>query len=108
MYFYEVSVRNSKGYIGVVYRSPSQDSFEFEDFLSNFEKVLSHTTLCNSLFTIILGDFNARSSVWWTRDKATIEGTQLESFTSVFSCIDLIFTVPPNLIVESDAHPLLH
>ena len=42
--------------------------FEFEDFLSNFEKVLSDTTLCNSSFTTILGDFNARSD-WWTRDK---------------------------------------
>ena len=49
----EVSIQNSKGYVGVVYRSPSQDSFEFENFLSNFEKVLSDTTLCNSLFTII-------------------------------------------------------
>ena len=53
--------------------------FEFENFLSNFEKVLIDKTLCNSLFTIILGDFNARTSVWWTRDKASVEGTQLES-----------------------------
>ena len=40
-------------------------------FLSNFEKALNDTTSCNSLFTIILGDFNARSSVWWARDKTT-------------------------------------
>ena len=52
---------------------------EFENFLSNFEKVSSDNTLCNSLFTLILGDFNARTSVWWTRDKASVEGTQLES-----------------------------
>ena len=56
----EVSIQNSKGYVGVVYRSPSQNSFEFENFLSNFDKVLSDTTSCNSLFTIILGDFNNR------------------------------------------------
>ena len=37
----------------------------------------------NSLFTLILDDFNAKSLVWWTRDKATIEGTQLESLTTV-------------------------
>ena len=93
--------------------------------MSKFEKVLSDTTFCNSLFTIILGDFNARSSVWWTRDKTTIEGTQLESLTSVYgfhqlisqpthllpqtsSCIDLIFTDQPNLIVDSGVHPSLH
>ena len=121
----EVSIQNSKGYVGVVYRSPRQNIFEFENFLSKFEKVLSDTTFCNSLFTIILGDFNARSSVWWTRDKTTIEGTQLESLTSVYgfhqlisqpthllpqtsSCIDLIFTDQPNLIVDSGVHPSLH
>ena len=35
----EVSIQNSKGYAGVVYRSESQDSFEFGNFLLNFEKV---------------------------------------------------------------------
>ena len=85
----------------------------------------SDTTSCNSLFTIILGDFKARSSVWCTRDKTTIEGTQLESLTSVHvfrqlvsqpthllpqtsSSIDLIFTDQPNLIVDSDVYPSLH
>ena len=56
----EVSIKNSKGYVGVVYRSRSQTIFEFENILSKFEKVLSDTTFCNSLFTIILGNFNAR------------------------------------------------
>ena len=68
----EVSIQNSKGHVSVAYRSPSQDSFEFENFLSNFEKGVSDTTFCNSLFTMALGDFNARSSVWQTRDKTTI------------------------------------
>ena len=77
----EVSIQNWKGYVGVVYRSPNQDSFQFEIFLSNFYKVVSDTTSCNSLFIIILGDFNGRSSVWWTRDKNTIEVTHLESLT---------------------------
>ena len=63
--------------------------------------------------------------VWWTRDKTTIEGTQLECLSSVYgfhqllsqpthllpqtsSCIDLIFTDQPNLIVDSGVHPSLH
>ena len=50
----------------------------------NYEKVLSDITLCSSLCTIILGDFNARCSVWWTREKTTIEGVQLESNTTVY------------------------
>ena len=42
----EVSIQNSKGYVGVVYRFPSQDNFEFGNFLSNFENVLNNTTYC--------------------------------------------------------------
>ena len=59
----EVSIQNNKGYIGVVHRSPSQDVIEFQNFLSNFETILSDTTTNNALFTIIFGDFNAISSV---------------------------------------------
>ena len=79
----EVFLQNCKGYIGVVYRSPSQDNVEFENFLSNFDELLSKTTSSNSLFTIILGDFNARSSSWWKEDKTTTEGTHLEALTSL-------------------------
>ena len=46
---------NCKGYIGVVYRSPSQDNItEYENFLSDFDELLSKTASSNSLFTIIL------------------------------------------------------
>ena len=72
-----------------------------------------------------MGDFNVRSSVWWTRDKTAIEGTQLKSLTTIhgfhqimsrpthllpqtLSCIDLIFTDYPNLIVDSGVHLSLH
>ena len=105
--------------------SPSQNIIEFKNYLSNSEKLLNYTTSSNGLFTIILGDFNARSSVWWTKDKTTTEGTQLESLTSVHgfhqlisqpthllpqssSCIDLIFTDQPNLIADTGVHPSLH
>ena len=60
--------------LALFYRSLSQDNFEFENFLSNFEKVLGDSTSRNSLFTILLCNFNARSppAVWWTREKITI------------------------------------
>ena len=62
-------MQNSKGYI---------------------EKVLSDTTSCNSLFTIIIGVFDVRFSVWWTRDKITIEVTLLESLTTMHGFHQLI------------------
>ena len=36
----EVSIQNIKCYIGVIYRSPSQNIIEFENFILNFEKLL--------------------------------------------------------------------
>ena len=58
----EVSLQNYKGYIGVVFRSPSKEKIEFEKFLSDFDEFLNKTASSNSLFIIILGYFNARSS----------------------------------------------
>ena len=86
-----------QGYIGVIYRFPRQN-IEFGNFL----QILRTTASSNGLFTIIIGDFNARPSVWWTRDKTTTEHTQLESS----SCNDLVFTDQPNLIVDSGVHCL--
>ena len=34
----EVSIQNSKSYVGVVYRSPSQNIFEFENFFVKFSE----------------------------------------------------------------------
>ena len=48
----EVFLRNCNGYIGVVYRSPSQDNAEFKNFLSDVEELLSKTTSSSSLFTL--------------------------------------------------------
>ena len=76
--------------IGVIYRSQSQNIIEFENFISNFEKLLNYTTSSNDLFTIILGNFNARPSVSWTKDKTTTGSTQLESLTSVHGFYQLI------------------
>ena len=78
---WEVCLQNRKGCIGVVYRSPSQ--YSTESFLFDFHELLSKTASTNSLFAIILGDFNARSLSWWKEDKRTTEGTHLEALTSL-------------------------
>ena len=79
--------------------------------LSNFEKGVSDTTSCNSLFTIALGDFNARSLVWQTRDITTIKGTQLEFLTTVHEFHQLISQpthLPPQTSSCSGVCPSLH
>ena len=104
--------------MSVVYRSPSQNNSEFVSFLSNFEQLLRDISKCKPTVSVIRGDFNARSSSWWSEDIHTSEGTNLYSLTSSngFSqlinesthmqttnsyCIDLVFTDQPNLSVKS-------
>ena len=113
------------GFIIVSYYSPSQTSFLFDDFLSNFEKLFDDVQIFQPVFTVILVDFNARSKSWWSGDSTTIEGTRLDSlvfahgFHQLISepthilwnslyCIDLIFTGQPGLVVDSGVHPTLY
>ena len=114
-------IQNCKGYIGVIHRSPTQSTAKFQEFLSSFEDILNTTASSSSLFTIILGDINVRSSSWWKNDKTTVEGAHLEALTSLHgfhqlisepthllpasaACIDLIFTDQPNSVVDSGAY----
>ena len=72
----------------------------------------------------IIVDFNAKSCNWYSHDKTSFEGSTIESINSQFglyqlinepthllqnssSCIDLIFTSQPNIVVESDVWPSL-
>ena len=121
----EVTIGSKKCIIGTVYRSPSQNSDEFESFLSNFEFSLQDISNRNPYLTLLLGDYNARNTKWWHHDITTTEGIQLETTTTIYglqqlidkpthilknssSCIDLIFTNQPNLIVVRGTHPSFH
>ena len=86
----EVSLRKCKACIGVACRSPTQEGAEFKKFLSDFDELLSKTASSNSLFTTILGYFNARSSSWWKEDKTATQGTHLEAVTSLHNFHQLI------------------
>ena len=85
---------------------------------------MESVTQKNPFLTLLIGDFNARSSKWWT-NKTTQESLQIENLFSQFSfpqvinepnhisqncnsCIDLLFTNQQNLITDSGVHPSLH
>ena len=87
--------------------------------------MLSDITFSNPHFSIILGDFNARSNNWWQDDTQTSEGSRIDYPTTSYGfqqliserthilknssfCIDLIVTDKPNLITDSGTHPSLH
>ena len=105
----EMTYNNKKVIVSVIYRSPSQNNSEFDLFLSNFGKLLSNINERKPFLSVITGDFNERSSSWWSNDIDTTEGSKLFSITSSngfpqlinesthiqtssSSCIDLIFT----------------
>ena len=103
----EVNVKVQVGSTIVGYRSPSRTSSQFDDFLSNFEKLFDDVQTFQPPFRVILGDFIAWPKSWWSGDSATMESTRLDSLVSthgfhqlisepthivrnLLSCIDLI------------------
>ena len=52
-----------------LYRSPSQSSDEFENFVYNLDLTLEALTQKNPFPTIINGDFNAKFNKWCSTDK---------------------------------------
>ena len=120
-----MTYNNKKVIVSVIYPSPSQNNCEFDSFLKSVERLLSDIKKSKPFLSVITGDFNARSSYWWSEDINTSEGLKLLSLTSAngvsqlinepthlqarnSSCIDLIFTDQPNLSVNSRIHASLH
>ena len=71
----EINLKNKKGYLVSLYRSPNQNPDEFELFLTNLENLLADITNRNPHFTLLLGDFNAKSKTWFIKDQSSREGT---------------------------------
>ena len=86
----EVTIGSKKCIIETVYRSPSQNSDEFESFLLNFEFLLQDISNRNPYLTLLLGDYNARNTNWWHHDITTTEGIQLETTTTIYGLQQLI------------------
>ena len=89
----EVTIQNKKGYVAVMYRSPSQSrilNIEFESFISGFEDMLSSILFSKSQFTVILDDFNTRSSTGWSNDITNVNGTLIDSLTTTHDFKQLI------------------
>ena len=112
--------------------SPSNDhnSAEFQNFLLEFRNLYLKIKAENPFASYFTGDFNGHSQLWWTDGATTPEGAEIEKvFTSLNlsqiiseptnftpgkqpSCIDLIITDQPNLILDSGTcaslDPLCH
>ena len=108
-----------------MYCSPSQTSDDFNSFTTNLEKLVINISSTNLHFTLMIGDFNGKSSNWSFNDKANAEDDQLDYLTSLYvmkqviteptpilenssNCIDLFFSNQPNFITNSGVYSTLH
>ena len=108
-----------------LYRPPSQTRDIFETFADNFELTLDSIINKNPFLIFPLGNFNSKTTNWYKNDKNSYEGLKIDTITSQFglqqiineptyltsnssSCIDLMFTSQPNLVMESGVHSSLH
>ena len=108
-----------------LYRSPNQSQDDLENFCNNFELTLDAVSATSPFLIVAIGDLNAKSSNWYTGDTTTFEGSKINAVTSQFglqqiinepthiqgkseSCIDLIFSSQPNLVMSSGIYSSLH
>ena len=111
----EICWQIEKRFLTCMYRSPSQNNEEFENFCVNFDLLLSNINEEIPICSIITRDFNASSSNWWKNDVTNSVGQELDSLTSPagcsqvidestlmvnnsMSCIDLIFCTNTNVL----------
>ena len=112
---FEIKIKDKICNFITLYRSPNQCQDDFESFINNFELNLDSIMTNHPFLTV------NKSSLWYNNDITTYEGSKIDGATSQFrlqqiikepthiigdssSCIDLIFTTQPNLVMESGVH----
>ena len=116
-----------KYFFTVLYRNPiyKSDSPEFANFVHNFEQLYVNILNEKPYTMLFVGDFNAHSINWFPEGDNTSEGIQLDNVFSDLnltqlisepthfrehcnpSCIDLILSNQPNIVLESGVRPSL-
>ena len=110
-----------KFFFVALYRSPAfhHNSPNFHAFLSNFRDLYAKMKVENPFTTFFTGDFNAHSQSWWPDGDTTPEGKEIDDLLTSLglfqiiseptnfepnknpSCIDLVITDQPNLILDN-------
>ena len=81
---FELSIKNKRGYVVALYRSPSQTQDKFDIFVISFEQLIGDIIAKKPLFVLITSDFNVRSTNCWKNDLSTSEGTQVDSLPTSY------------------------
>ena len=116
-----ISVRLPQGrvYVGVMYVSPNLSTSAADHFIDYLEVTFDSINTNNPKAIILLGDFNAKSNKWFSKQQDNPLGTKLYDFTKRYnlgqviqnptrvtnlsaSLIDLIITDNENRVVKSE------
>ena len=81
---FELKIRDKLCTFVALYRSPSQSEDNFETFIDDFELNLETLSRKNPFLLVAIGDFNAKSKLWYCNDNNTSQGKTLENVTSQF------------------------
>ena len=121
----EIKLNRTKLFFVLSYRHPNVPIDMVKDYVGSLEKLYEKINRENPTATVICGDFNARSPLFWENDTGTKEGEIFNNFiisnnmeelinepthirdNGSQSCIDLICTDQPYLFVESGVKPSL-
>ena len=121
----EITVGNKILFFTVVYRRFGQTPSEFNNFIEKFDEICQSITNENPYCMFFVGDFNAHLKRWGNINDDDNFGIALQNIFDAYglfqlvdqptyitknssSCIDLVITDQPNIVLESDIHPALH
>ena len=70
----EINLGKKSVFFTLSYRSPSQTTDEFEAHSQNLNLTLNNVHALSPFSHVLIGDFNTRSSSWWSGDISTRVG----------------------------------
>ena len=114
----EITVKNKQCFLTCLYRYPSQNREQIQSFCDSLDSLVNNMNSLNPAISTITGDFNGKRSKWYSFDLSDKIGKELDTITSTAgysqiidkpthftnhscSCIDLIFTSNPSILVDS-------
>ena len=99
----EINVNNEKCFFTFLYRSPSQSHEELESFCSSLDSLLSNRNDQHPTCSIVIGDFNATCSKWYSSDKDNTAGLELDSITTQQVIVKWLINQPTHFINKSSS-----
>ena len=121
----EISLKRKKMFFILSYRHPNQSADELENYIIKLGNIMDKAKSEKPACTVLTGDFNARSPLFWEGDIETWEGRAFSDFIisncleelmnepthirddGTQTCIDLLCTDQPYMFTETGVLPSL-